>query len=706
MDTNDYVSLVLYYGRSSLYNSMQKTALDGLAKFPMQSEFRLFNGIALALGNRMQECIRELNPLKNDLELGLAATMTLVHAHRHCHLVDHDAVQALESRVNEEFNTPGALSYYYAAILLYFVGDFKEALDYITKSIALDNTSDAALVLKIWCELSLSVGGQSLNGRAQSLLEGCIDRSNGKNIDASLALVRFFQRSQQFEASQLVLNKLSIRYPEISIPLVEKMEVQFAALDLDHALDSAIRVINMEPFNITALRTKGTLHIVRESNAKSGALTLHQLLTSVECVEPGNHKLLLEICRLFSRICSRDPETLKLTRQCIEKLNEKNPGNVDLVTELGYEKLLQDTPADAELTFRTACNIDSSNFNALCGLTLCKLKSAADLDSRQQIRQQLAYLTKLSDYRPEQMVVYMSALLADSSEQQSLIEAIELHLRKLDSFPYGVDYICHMNPDFMLEICEALVRYTPAPDHEADCELDFYHESQHATLKHSLSVLETILHVCPGHKGALFMRAKVDFLRGDYTKAISRLQHILGVFGENFTEAHLLMAQILVGKKQYSKAFEYLELAFTHDFTVRERPMYHLLKGIILKNQGNLHEAHQSLVQALQLVGGSVIGIKPHDTTMQRDRTINSSDKMTLYIELIYILRDMGDSQGIHESQRILQFAIEEFSGTTEMGRLVIAHSQLMLEKCDFTKAISLLSTISPDESYYIMVST
>lgn len=509
MDSNDYVSLVLYYGRSRFYNSMQKTALDGLAKFPMQSEFRLFNGIALALGNRMQECIRELNPLKNDLQLGLAATMTLIYAHKHCRLIDYDAVHALESRTNEDRNGAGnAGSFYFTAVFLYFVGEFGDALDYVNKSIAFDNSSsDAALILKVWCELALNADAQSLPGKIQSQLEGCIERTNGKNIDASLALVRFYQKSQQFEASHQILNKLSIRCPEISIPLVEKMEIQFAALDLDLSLDTAIRVINMEPFNITALRTKGVLHIVRESNAKAGTATLQQLLSSVECVEPANYTLLLEICRLFSRICTRHAETLKLTQACIEKLNEQDPGNVDLLTELGYQKLLQDKITDAETSFRSACNIDSSNFNALCGLTLCKLKSNSDADSRQQIRQQLAYLSKLSDYRPEPMIAYMTALLADSNEQhstlvQSLAEAVGVHIRKLDQFPYGVDYICQMNPDLMLEICAVLVRYTPTPDQEADYELDLYHDqSQHATLKHSSNILESILHVCPGHKG-------------------------------------------------------------------------------------------------------------------------------------------------------------------------------------------------------------
>lgn len=509
MDCNDYISLVLYYGRSTFYNSMQKVALDGLAKFPMQSEFRLFNGIALALGNRMQECIRELNPLKNDLQLGLAATMTLIYAHKHCRLIDFDAVHALESRTSEErIDYGSAGSRYFAAVFLYFVGDFSNALDYVAKSITLDNnSSDAVLVLKVWCELAVSADGQSLPGKIQTQLEGCIERNSGKNIDASLALVRFYQKSQQFELSYQILNKLSIRYPDISIPLVEKMEMQFAALDLDHSLDTAMRVINMEPFNITALRTKGVLHMVHESDAKSGASTLQQLLSSIEIVEPANSKLLLETCRLFSRICTRHVETLQLTLECMEKVNEQNPDNVDLITELGYQKLLQEKVNDAEISFRSACNIDSSNFNALCGLTLCKLKSTSDDDNRQQIRHQLAYLTKLSDYKPEPMIAYMNAFLTDSNDQhstlvQSLAEAVGLHIRKLDVVPYGADYICQMNPDLMLEICTVLVRYTPTPDQEADYEHDFHHDqAQHATLKHSLNILETILHVCPGHKG-------------------------------------------------------------------------------------------------------------------------------------------------------------------------------------------------------------
>jgi len=205
----------------------------------------------------------------------------------------------------------------------------------------------------------------------------------------------------------------------------------------------------------------------------------------------------------------------------------------------------------------------------------------------------------------------------------------------------------------------------------------------------------------------MLTRAKVDFLCGEHSKAMSRLQHTLNVFGETFIDAHLLLAQILVEKKLYLKALDCLELLLAHNFSVRDRPMYNLLKGIILRKQQKLSEAHQNFLLALQLVEGRSRNVQPSDYLVPSDRfdkTLSSSDKTTLYIELISILREMGDSKDIYESERILQSAIEEFSGTTEMGRLIITQSQIMLEKCNTSKAISLLCSIKPNQSYYVQV--
>ncbi|XP_062122362.1 tetratricopeptide repeat protein 21B-like [Drosophila sulfurigaster albostrigata] len=693
----------------------KKIALDGLAKFPMQSEFRLFNGIALAMGNRMQECIRELNPLKNEAEMGLAATVALIHAHKNCHVIDRDALQILETRIGDRVslkNSSNAQSYYYAAVFYYLIDDLKTAMEQIEIVMKIkDNTYDDALILRIWCQLSLSFDQSAAKSKIQNTLEMCIARSNGKNIDASLALVRYYQNTRKFKEALSVIEKLSIRLPEINILLIEKMNLHLAALDWDQSMDTSMRVINLEPYNIAALLTKGVLHIIRESNIKAGATSLQQLLASVDRNEPGNYTLLLEICQLFSRICSRNFDVLQITHLCVEKMNQQNPADVLILTELGYQELLLNKIVNAELTFRLACDVNSRNFEAFCGLTLCKLKAQMNAENRQQIRQQLAFLMKLAEYKPNPLVLYMSALLAETdnikeqqlSPVQILGEAIELHFRKLESFSFGIDYIRHMNPEFMLDLCKTFIGHTPPLLQKAyfEINLSMGQQSMHITIKDTLNILESILQICPGHQGAMFMRGNIYFICGEYSKAVTQLRSVLNVVGEKYTDAYLLLAQILVEKKQYTKAFEYLELALVHKFTVRDMPMYHLLKGIIYKNQNNILEAHQSFLLAMQLAGGGVkTEIQPLDYSLDKRLTI--SDKMTLYIELIYILREMPDSQGIYESERILQTAIEEFKGTVEMGRLVIAHSKLKIEKSDISTAIDLLSSIKPDQTYYV----
>lgn len=55
MDEQDYKSIILYYGREKFYHTMQNKSLEALSKFPSNTCFRLYNGFALVLGNRIPE---------------------------------------------------------------------------------------------------------------------------------------------------------------------------------------------------------------------------------------------------------------------------------------------------------------------------------------------------------------------------------------------------------------------------------------------------------------------------------------------------------------------------------------------------------------------------------------------------------------------------------------------------------------------------
>lgn len=62
MDEQDYKSVILYYGRENLFHSMQNKSLEALPKYPANPCFRLFNGFALVLGNRIQEGLSNAEP--------------------------------------------------------------------------------------------------------------------------------------------------------------------------------------------------------------------------------------------------------------------------------------------------------------------------------------------------------------------------------------------------------------------------------------------------------------------------------------------------------------------------------------------------------------------------------------------------------------------------------------------------------------------
>lgn len=49
------------------------------------------------------------------------------------------------------------------------------------------------------------------------------------------------------------LNQLIVRYPKIAPPLVEKMWLQLSSRDWAQAVDTATRVLTLEPNNLAAL---------------------------------------------------------------------------------------------------------------------------------------------------------------------------------------------------------------------------------------------------------------------------------------------------------------------------------------------------------------------------------------------------------------------------------------------------------------------
>ena len=55
-----------------------------------------------------------------------------------------------------------------------------------------------------------------------------------------------------------------------------------------------------------------------------------------------------------------------------------------------------------------------------------------------------------------------------------------------------------------------------------------------------------------------------------------------------------------------------------------------------------------------------------------------------------------------HEAAKVMQDAINEFSGTPEEIRISIANSELSLNRGDVEMALGMLRNITPDQPYFV----
>lgn len=330
MDAEEYKSLILYYGREKFYQLMQNQSLLAVAKYAGNKCFRMYNGFALVLGNRIQEGIRELGPLQSEKDITMGVLLGLNYAHKRCTVVDKEALLGIDTRMRDERKQLSAHSAYYAAVFLFMSGKLEKARDYTDKALKISPNLIDAVVLKGWCNLSLQ------SKAAQTTLDLFdLGLSKGMNIDACLGQVKYHQIQNDFDTAISVLIKLSVRYPDLNIPLIEKMKTQLANWSWDHAMETATRILNLEPTNIEALRIKSLILFCRDGNTVAGLNTLKELFDAMGKMEGSNCDLYLHIGSMFARVCGRNADVVNCTTMFVERAAQMSPGNADYITELG-----------------------------------------------------------------------------------------------------------------------------------------------------------------------------------------------------------------------------------------------------------------------------------------------------------------------------------------------------------------------------------
>lgn len=697
MDEQDYKNVILYYGREKLYRTMHRIVLEAMAKYTADTSFRYFNGIALILeGVRLQEGIRELNQLQGDKELGMAVVLSLMYAHKRCSVIDKEELVSLDSRLKEERKRLSSISAYYSSLFLFLTGKIDKAREYTDKAQRLSPNNPEILTLKGWCEL---VSNKNRSSFILELFDKALE--HGKQIDANIGQVRYHQLNNDFEAAITVLNRLSVRYPDLNIPLIEKMRCHLSNWNWDNAIETSTRILNLEPTNLEALQVKILILIAKNGNHTSSASALQYLLTTMEKIEPANGDLFMRMGQLFSRICGRNAEILANTYSFAEKAYKLNSSNAEYITELGYQNVLQQKYKEATKLFKLASKLDDSSMYALCGLTLCQMMETG---ISEQVSQQIEFLTEIQGEDKVPLLLLMSSKLLHAEHDkavQLLAQGSEIQFKNLNTMSYGLEYLRQFNPDFLLQLVKELLKHSPAVQSVEMMAV----ESLHPALRHSGNILDSIVKACPGLVEAAYLLARVQFLSGEIGAAAGTLQKILQDIDPTYSEAHLLIAQIHIQQKSFQRAAQSLEICLSHDFKVRDNPMYHLLLGIVYKNQQRYDEALKSFFVAMGICGINSNGSqsRPLSNNKSDGKALGVSDMLTLYLEVIntHVLMNQNS-----EALKLMQLVSTEFSSTTEEGRLTVATADFYMHQGNFSKAIELLKNIGPNQPYYVQAKT
>ncbi|XP_060575597.1 tetratricopeptide repeat protein 21B-like isoform X3 [Ruditapes philippinarum] len=694
----EILAKIHYYCREQYFCHMEAAADEGLKKFSNDSVLKFFRAYAMVLQDRVQEGIRELEILKDKRDVNLCSTMALMLAHKKGNSVDREAVTELDAKLKEERKQSGEMGLYYAGLFLFFTGKHDKAREYIDRMLKMNGDNIEGLVLKGWIEL---MSGREVKKASKFFDDAQSKDSGGRNIDGLFGKSKYYEAKHNYSGALESINQIIVHYSNFIPALVEKMRLQLCLQDWEATIETSQRALGVDMHCLEAMRYQALHLLCREGNYPEAASKLGDIITTMDRFESKNAFLYYNMAQVFCRMCGRNSLVLQQTYTLMERAVSLSSGNSDYITELGFQLLLQGKVKDAMRCYKNAMKIDETSVSALTGIIRCQLME----DQLEDAAQQLEFLGEIQQsIGTSADLLYLSAVLSMKRNKgpekclDELNKAIETHFKSLKGYPLGIQYYMILNPDFCLQIIKDYLLFAPQTPLSNGGKPVGPGQVVNPVLKKCNQVLDPLTRAVPGLLEALYLMGKVKYLSGDVDAAQSTLQHCIDV-EPTYSDGHILMAQIHLQQNNFKLANQSLEVGLSHNFEVRDHPLYHLIKARIQKKQGDNEEAVRTLQMAMSLPG--IKGNKPGSAASRRPAktTIGVNDRVSVYLELAEAHRLLGNQ---HEAAKIMQDAINDFHGTPEEVRITISNADLSISRGDIESAITMLRNIGPNQPYFV----
>ncbi|XP_070632170.1 tetratricopeptide repeat protein 21A isoform X2 [Bos indicus] len=686
MSSNDssLMAGIIYYSKEKYFRHVQQAAAVGLEKFNNDPVLQFFKAYGVLREEHIQDAISSLESIRNHPDVSLCSIMALIYAHKCCETIDREAIQELESSLKEVRKTASGTALYYAGLFLWLMGRHDKAKEYIDRTLKISSSSREGYVLRGWVDLS-SDKPHTVKKSIKYLEHGIQDT---KDILGLMGKVMYFMILQNYSGALEVVNQITVTCGSFLPALVLKMQLFLARQDWEQTVEMGHRILEKDKSNIDACQILAVHELAREGNMTVAAEHVRNLIKALETREPENPSLHLKKILVVSRLCGRHQGILQLVCSFIERTFMATSSDAHMATELGYLFILQDQVKEASLWYSKAMKLDESSVAALTGIIWCQI-----LDGHlEEAEHQLEFLKEVQQsLGKSKVLVFLQALLVSKKhrgEQEAttlLKEAAELHFSSMQALPMSSEYLERLDPIFLVCIAKEYLVFCPKQPRSPG-------QIVSPLLKQVAAILNPVVKVAPALIEPLYVMAQVKYLSGELEHAQSTLQRCLEL-DPTSVDTHLLMAQIYLAQGNFAMCSHSLELGVSHNFQVRDHPLYHFIKAKALNKSGDYPEAIKALKMIIKLPT-----LRTEENKKFRGPCVRPSERVSILLELADALRMNGE---LHEATKVMQDAINEFSGTPEEMRVTIANVDLALSKGSVDLALSVLQSITPRQPCY-----
>ncbi|XP_004412157.1 PREDICTED: tetratricopeptide repeat protein 21A isoform X2 [Odobenus rosmarus divergens] len=643
-DDSSLMAGIIYYSQEQYFHHVQQAAALGLEKFSNDPVLQFFKTYGILREEHIQDAISNLESIRNHPDVSLCSTMALIYAHKCSEAIDREAIQELESSLKEIRKTASTTALYYGGLFLWLVGRHDKAKEYIDRTLKISSSSREAT---------------------------------------------YFMLQQNYSGALEVVNQITVTSGSFLPALVLKMRLFLARQDWEQTVEIGHRILEKDEYNIDACQILAVHELAREGNMTIATSHVRNLIKALETREPQNPSLHLKKILVISRLCGRHQEILRLVCSFIEHTFMATPSYAHVATELGYLFILQDQVREASLWYSEAMKLDESSVAALTGIIWCQI-----LDGHLEgAEKKMEFLKEVQQsLGKSEVLVFLQALLASrkhTGEQEAtalLKEAAELKKTSMQGLPLGSEYFEKLDPLFLVCIAKEYLFFCPKQPRLPG-------QMVSPLLKQVAVILNPVVKAAPALIDPLYVMAQVKYLSGELENAQSTLQRCLEL-DPTFVDAQKNMSHIYLAQGNFAMCSHCLKKGVSHNFQVRDHPLYHYIKARALNKKRDYPEAIKTLKMIIKLPTQ-----KKEEGKKFRGPSVQLSERVSKKLELADALRMNGE---LHEATKVMQDAINEFSGTPEEIRITIANVDLTLSKGNVDMALSMLRNITPKQPCYM----